>query len=111
MSRLIDEDEFYARVLEGRKFAWQMHDLPRHEIIVQTVYEDLADFVRTIPTAYSVEAVVGELERELDYHVKHQLKWENRGDELEANRHRQQAIAFDTAIAIVRRGGRNERTD
>ena len=86
MGRLIDEDEFYKGVIEGKKFVWQMHDLLWNEVVVQTAYEDLVDFVRTIPTAYDVEAVVKELE-EL------KSKYSNN--------------AINDAIEIVR-GGRDE---
>lgn len=95
MSRLIDENEFYKRVLEGRKFVWQVHDFPRNEIVIQTVYEDLAEFVRNIPTAYDVEAVVRELEEKSKLYSL-------------SDRDCEFAIPLNIAIEIVKRGGRNE---
>jgi hypothetical protein len=70
--------------------------------------EQVDELVDAIPTAYDAEAVVRELEEELKYHVKGELRCEDKGYEAGAERHRQKVIAYDTAIAIVKRGGRND---
>lgn len=88
--------------------AWQQANAGAETQTEYAVIESCYRMAQNFPAGYDVEAVVRELEEELDYHVKHQLKWEHKGDELKANRHRQQVIAYDTAIAIVKRGGRNE---
>ena len=103
MGRLIDENEFYARVLEGRKFVWQMHDLPRQEIVVQTVYEDLADFVRTIPTAYDVEAVVRELEAKSTFYAHEAEGDKDMGYEYLTIRKYGISDGLDIAIEIVKK--------
>jgi len=100
MSRLVDADELIKNIKSYTGVFNNEGYYTRNDLIVKAINKT--------PIAYDVEAVVRELEEELDYHVKHQLKLEHKGDELEANRHRQQAIAYDTAIAIVKRGGRNE---
>lgn len=64
--------------------------------------------IKNTPTAYDVEAVVRELEELAKLHARHQLKCEEKGMDYCADRHEHKVQALDEAIAIVKRGGRND---
>ena len=106
--RLIDADEILVTAIEERRFVWHTHDFPSFEEVVETVYSDLKDFIEAQPTAYDADAVVRELEELAKLHARHQLKCEVKGMDYCADRHEHKVQALDEAIAIVKRGGRNE---
>jgi hypothetical protein len=104
MSRLIDADDT-IRIIKEYKTVDGEPLTERDKRIIEYV----CDHIQYLqPTAYDVEAVVRELEEELQYHVRGELHCEEKGYKSGADRHRQKVIAYDTAIAIVKRGGRNE---
>ena len=75
------------------------------------IYVRLSDYETCLynqPTAYDVDAVVKELEELAKLHARHQLKCEVKGMDYCADRHEHKVQALDEAIAIVKRGGRNE---
>ena len=57
MSRYIDADKVLVDAVKQRKFFFAREDLFRQQIIVETVYSDLAEFLDSQPTA-DVEEVV-----------------------------------------------------
>ena len=71
------------------------------------IYECM-EVINEQPTAYDLEAVVRELEELEKLHARHQLKCEEKGMTFCADRHEHKIQALDEAIAIVKRGGRNE---
>ena len=57
MSRYIDADKVLVDAVKQRKFFFAREDLFRQQIIVETVYSDLAEFLDSQPTADVVEVV------------------------------------------------------
>lgn len=55
--RLIDANALLWKAIEEKRFVLQMEDSIRREVIVQTVYQDLADFIDSAPTVDAVEVV------------------------------------------------------
>ena len=70
--------------------------------------EQVDELVDRIPTAYDVDAMVRELERIARIHARQQIECENKQWNYLADQHKYYVRAFDEAIAIVKRGGRNE---
>lgn len=87
--RLIDADDLIKQLEEG-------------------VWNSAVEEVKNQPTAYDADAVVRELEELAKLHARHQLKCEVKGMDYCADRHEHKVQALDEAIAIVKRGGRNE---
>lgn len=109
--RLIDADEVIEKVKNTSLDVELWTSMRPDEILkvaIETHIDHVIETIESQPTAYDVEAVVGELEEELKYHAKGELHCEEKGYESGADRHRQKVIAYDTAIEIVKRGGRNE---
>ena len=94
MSRLIDANRMKT-----------MHEIQMGDF---NSIESVQEWIDRQPTAYSVEAVVRELEELAKLHARHQLKCEEKGMDYCADRHEHKVQALDEAIAIVKRGGRNE---
>jgi hypothetical protein len=57
MARYIDAEPMLREAIEERKFVFAREDARRKEIIVRTVYKDLAEFINNQPTADVVEVV------------------------------------------------------
>lgn len=55
MKEYIEREALFKKVLEERRFVFQMEDLLNHELVVRTVYNDFAEFVNSIPAADVVE--------------------------------------------------------
>lgn len=55
--RLIDANALLQKAIEEKRFVLHMEDLLRRDVIVQTAYKDLADFVNSAPTIDAVEVV------------------------------------------------------
>lgn len=55
--KLIDADDFLKTSIENKRFAFQYKDLLNEQIVVQTVYSDLAKALNTAPTIDAVEVV------------------------------------------------------
>ena len=55
--RLIDANELLDRAIKEKRFVFSMKDLITQEIVVKTVYKDLADFIFSAPTVDAVEVV------------------------------------------------------
>ena len=55
--RLIDANALLGRAIREKRFVFQREDLLRDEIIVKTVYGDLAEFINEQPTVDAVEVV------------------------------------------------------
>ena len=51
MARYIDAEPMLREAIEERKFVFSMADMFKNEIIVRTVYNDLAEFIDKQPTA------------------------------------------------------------
>lgn len=57
MARYIDADKIITDAIKERKFFMTMLDASKQEIVVKTIYKDLAEFINAQPTA-KVEEVV-----------------------------------------------------
>ena len=55
--RLIDANALLGKAIEEKRFVLQMEDLIRREVIIQTAYQDLADFIDSAPTVDSAPVV------------------------------------------------------
>lgn len=55
--RLIDANALLGKAIEEKRFVLKMEDLVRREVIIQTAYKDLADFIDSAPTVDAVEVV------------------------------------------------------
>ena len=73
MKEYIEREALFKKVLEERRFVFQMEDLLNHELVVRTVYNDFAEFVNSIPAADVVERKRGEW---ILRHVGHGHYWE-----------------------------------
>lgn len=104
--RLIDADAVITVFEKLAKDKWNQNVAPASWA---DAYESLAEDIDSQPTAYSVEAVVRELEDAIKMHARHQLKCEEKGCEFTANRHEHKIRGLEEAIEIVKRGGRNDR--
>ena len=61
-SRLIDADKIIVDAIKEGRFVISYERMETREYVFQTVYRDLAQFINSQPTAYSVDKVVGQLE-------------------------------------------------
>lgn len=93
MSRLIDENEVKELLLGLDSLPWE---------------EQVDEIVDAIPTAYSVEAVVGELEREIERDNEKERQYFIEGNERLGYCLNGKASALKLAIEIVKRGGRDD---
>lgn len=55
--RLIDANALLGKAIEERRFVLHTEDLIRRDVIIQTVYQDLADFIDSVPTVEAVPVV------------------------------------------------------
>ena len=55
--RLIDANALLGKAIEEKRFVLIMEDLLRREVIIQTAYKDLADFINSAPTIDAVPVV------------------------------------------------------
>ena len=62
MARYIDAEPMLRESIEERKFVFATEDALKNELIVRTVYKDLAEFIDNQPTADVVEVKHGEWE-------------------------------------------------
>lgn len=69
---------------------------------------DAIPIIEDLPTAYSVEAVVRELEEKIEHHWEHANYCHDNELYIAESEHIGKCEAFREAIAIVKRGGRNE---
>ena len=60
MARYIDAEPMLRESIEERKFVFATEDALKNELIVRTVYKDLAEFIDNQPTADVVEVKHGE---------------------------------------------------
>ena len=97
MSRLIDADALIKdfKLLINKSFLGEI------TVSTQISIGEVASLIGTQPTAYDVEAVVRELEAEYEW-AADTFHGHNGLHELG------QLKAYDNAIRIVKRGGRNE---
>ena len=51
MAEYIEREALLTKALKEKRFVFQMEDLLNNEIVVKTVYSDLAEFVNSIPAA------------------------------------------------------------
>lgn len=66
MARYIDAEPMLREAIEERKFVFSMADMFKNEIIVRTVYNDLAEFIDKQPTADVEEVKHGKWQHKLD---------------------------------------------
>ena len=83
--------------------AWQQANAGAETQTEYTIIESCYRMMQNLPTAYDVEAVVRELEKE-------SREYKRKADEVDSNLFDGVSIGFESAIEIVKRGGRNERT-
>lgn len=48
--RLIDANALIEKAIEEKRFVLHMEDLIHRDVIIQTAYQDLADFIASAPT-------------------------------------------------------------
>ena len=96
MGRLIDVDKFCEKTFKKGRFVFQWHDMLNEQVVFETVYNDFAEAVMDIPTAYDVDKVVNMLKRHsFTSHV----------EEADGISNSRRAVYLDTAIRIVKGGG------
>lgn len=59
MAEYIEREALLKKSIEEKRFVFSMEDLIRDEVVVRTVYKDLAEFIWSIPTADVVEVKHG----------------------------------------------------
>lgn len=106
MGRLIDADK---SILHLNDYALQEAPFGRNDSENQKeIYETIQECMKAVeeqPTAFDVEKVVKELE---DLKMRYFLTLANTGDADKDCAYFNTANAIDTAIEIVKRGGRDE---
>ena len=50
--RLIDADALLKKAIQERRFVFTYKDIFNDELVVRTVYKDLAEFIQNAPTIY-----------------------------------------------------------
>lgn len=55
MSRLIEVDKMLLAVIESKQFVFRHEDMKNDEVVIRTVYKDLAEFVESLPTTTESE--------------------------------------------------------
>lgn len=55
--RLIDANALLEKAIEEKRFVLHMEDLIRKDVVIQTAYHDLADFIDSAPTVDAVPVV------------------------------------------------------
>ena len=55
--RLIDANALLEKAIEEKRFVLHMEDLIRENVVIQTAYQDLADFIDSAPTVDAVPVV------------------------------------------------------
>lgn len=63
---LIDRDELLKKAIKEKRFVFRMEDLLNEEVIIETVYEDLARFILFTPTIEAEPVRHGRWERTSD---------------------------------------------
>lgn len=79
--RLIDANALMEKAIEEKRFVLHTEDLIRRDVIIQTAYQDLADFIDSVPEVDAVEVVrCGECKhRSSDYDILGDYLCEKRG--------------------------------
>ena len=54
---VIDANALLRKAIEEKRFVLHMEDLIRRDVIIQTAYQDLADFIYSVPTVDAVPVV------------------------------------------------------
>ena len=57
MSEYIDIEVALQKAIKEKKFVFSTHDIMNNEVVVKTVYNDLAEFLYSLPRADVVEVV------------------------------------------------------
>lgn len=57
MARLIDAEKMLTDALENKRFVFQTEDLLNRQVVFETVYGDLAEFIYSQPVVDAVEVV------------------------------------------------------
>lgn len=65
MAEYIEREALLRKAIEEKRFVFQMEDLLHNEVIFQTVYKDLADFILSAPAADVAPVVHGEWKKEV----------------------------------------------
>lgn len=55
--RLIDANALLEKAIEEKRFVLHMEDLIQKDVVIQTAYQDLANFIDSAPTVDAVEVV------------------------------------------------------
>ena len=66
MARYIDAEKMLVTAVKDKKFIFTKEDALKDEVVVKTVYGDLAEFINSQPTADVVEVKHGEWEIKTD---------------------------------------------
>ena len=48
--RLIDADTLLGKAIEEKRFVFLHKDMMNHELVIETAYQDLAEFISSAPT-------------------------------------------------------------
>lgn len=51
MPEYIEREKLLKKAIEEKRFVFKMEDILRQEIVIQTVYKDLAEFILSAPAA------------------------------------------------------------
>ena len=101
MGRLIDADELIIRLRNESIIPFsKMLLTDEHRWFIK-----LEDMIKTQPTAYDVEKVVAEFEREKELHTEHYNNSIYKDFPDVKQRYIQIQLVLDKAIEIVRKGG------
>lgn len=104
MGRLIDADALIEVIKESRPLNWTDSE---SELQEDADYNHFIEMVKEQPTAYDVEKVVAELEREKELHKEHYNISIYKDFPDVKQRYKQIQLVLDKAIEIVKRGGVN----
>ena len=109
MGRLIDADDainiFTNRLFETLKTYLSCVTAEENQICLETCYKVAKYEIDNIPTAYDVEKVVAELEKEKEIHTEHYNISLYKDYPEVKQRYEQIQLVIDDAISKVRKGG------
>ena len=82
--RPIDADALLKKAIQERRFVFTYKDLLNDELVVRTVYKDLAEFIQNAPTIYPPKTKWISVEERLPDDREYVIVAERRGEVSEA---------------------------
>ena len=101
MSRLIDADALIEVIKESRPLNWTDSE---SELQEDADYNHFIEMVKEQPTAYDIEKVVAELEKQAEQYKRRALELVEKSTEAGIH-NKGKACSYEHAIEIVRKGG------